>query len=46
MCSRYVNTGRMHVRLNEEPLEEVDCFKSLCRKWQRMEHENVMWYTE
>ena len=26
-CSRYGNGGRMHVRLNGEPLEEVDCFK-------------------
>ena len=26
-CSRYVNGGRMHVILNGEPLEEVDCFK-------------------
>ena len=28
-CSRYVNVGRMHVRLNGEPLEEVDCFNYL-----------------
>ena len=27
--SRYGNGGRMHVRLNREPLEEVDCFKYL-----------------
>ena len=27
-CSRYGN-GRMHVLLNGEPLEEVDCFKYL-----------------
>ena len=26
-CSRYVNVGQMHVTLNGEPLEEVDCFK-------------------
>ena len=26
-CSRYGNLGRMHVILNVEPLEEVDCFK-------------------
>ena len=26
-CSRYGNGGRMHVILNGEPLEEVDCFK-------------------
>ena len=24
-CSRYVNGDRMHVVLNGEPLEEVDC---------------------
>ena len=28
-CSRYGNGGRMHVRLNDEPLEKVDCFKYL-----------------
>ena len=28
-CSRYGNRGRMHVVLNGEPLEEVDCFKYL-----------------
>ena len=28
-CSRYGNGDRMHVILNREPLEEVDCFKSL-----------------
>ena len=28
-CSRYGNGGRMHVILNDEPLEEVDCFKCL-----------------
>ena len=28
-CSRYSNWGRMHVILNDEPLEEVDCFKHL-----------------
>ena len=28
-CSRYGNGGRMHVILNGEPLEEVDCFRSL-----------------
>ena len=26
-CSRYGNGGRIHVILNGEPLEEVDCFK-------------------
>ena len=28
-CSRYGNRGRMHVILNGELLEEVDCFKYL-----------------
>ena len=28
-CSRYINWGRMHVSLNGEPLQEVDCFKYL-----------------
>ena len=28
-CSRYGNGGRMHVILNGEPLEDVDCFKYL-----------------
>ena len=28
-CSRYDNGDRMHVTLNGEPLEEVDCFKYL-----------------
>ena len=28
-CSWYGNVGRMHVTLNGEPLEEVDCFKYL-----------------
>ena len=27
-CSLYGNGGRMYVILNDEPLEEVDCFKS------------------
>ena len=27
--SRYVNVGRMNVRLNLEPLEEGDCVKNL-----------------
>ena len=35
-CLRYGNGGRMHVILNDEPLEEVDCFKYL----------GSMWYTE
>ena len=28
-CSRYNNGDRMHVMINGEPLEEVDCFKYL-----------------
>ena len=28
-CSRYGNGDRMHVIINGEPLEEVDCFKYL-----------------
>ena len=28
-CSRYVNGGRMYVRLNGNQLEEVDCFSYL-----------------
>ena len=28
-CSRYGNRDRMHVIINGEPLEEVDCFKNL-----------------
>ena len=28
-CSRYGNGDRMHVILNGEPLEGVDCFKHL-----------------
>ena len=28
-CSRYCNEDRMHVILNSEPSEEVDCFKYL-----------------
>ena len=28
-CSKYGNSNRMHVILNGEPLEEVDCFKYL-----------------
>ena len=26
-CSRDVNVGQMHVRVNGEPLEKVDCLK-------------------
>ena len=44
--SRYGNKGRMHVILNGEPLEEVDCFKYMGSKWQLMEDVKGMWYTE
>ena len=40
----------MHVILNGEPLEEVECFKYLgfkyLGKWQLMEGVKGMWYTE
>ena len=36
----------MHVILNEEPLEEVDCIKSRGPKWQLMKDVKRMWYTE
>ena len=42
-CSWYGNRGRMHVILNGEPLEEVDCFKYLV---QLMEDVKGMWCTE
>ena len=29
MSSGYVNVGRMHTRLNGEPLQEVECFRKL-----------------
>ena len=45
-CARYGNGGQMHVILNGEPFEEVDCFKCLwSRKWQLMEDVKGMWYT-
>ena len=28
-CSRFGNRGQMHVILNDEPIEKVDCFKYL-----------------
>ena len=45
-CSRYGNGDRMDVILDGKPLEEVDCFKYLGRKWQPMEDVKWMWYTE
>ena len=45
--SRYGNGDRMHVILNNEALEEVDCFLSTWfRKWQPMEDVKGMWDTE
>ena len=45
-CSRHGNLDRMYLRLNGDPLEEVDCFKYLFRNWQLMEVVKGMWYTE
>ena len=45
-CFRYGNGDRMHVILNGEPLEEVDCFKYLGLQVQLMEDIKGMWYTE
>ena len=42
-CSRYGNGGRMHVILNGEPLEEVDCFKYLGSQVQVIEDVKGMW---
>ena len=45
-CSRYGNGDRMHVILNGEPLEEVDCLSTWGHKWQLMEDVKGLWYTE
>ena len=45
-CSRYGNGDRMHMILNGESLEGVDCFKYLGCKWQPMEDVEGMWCTE
>ena len=45
-CSRHGNGDRMHVILNGEPLEEVNCLSTWGRKWQPMEDVKVMWCTE
>ena len=45
-CSRYGNGDRMHVILNSELLQEVDCYKYMERKWQPMEDVTGMWCTE
>ena len=53
-CSRYGNGDRIHVTLNSEPLEEVDCFKYLgsqvaadggCERdvAHRMNEEHIAW---
>ena len=36
----------MHVILNYEPSEELDCLSSWGRKWHLMEDVKGMWYTE
>ena len=45
-CSMYGNGDRMHVILNREPLEEVDCFEYLGSQATAMEDVKGMWYTE
>ena len=45
-CSRYGNGGRMHVMLNSEPLEEVDCFKYLGSQMAADGRCEIVWYTE
>ena len=40
------NGGRMHVILNSEPIEEVDCLSSWGHKWQRMGVVKGKWYTK
>ena len=44
--SMYGNGDRIHVILNCEPLEEVDCFMYLGSQVAAMEDVKVMWYTE
>ena len=45
-CSRYGNGDRMHVILNGEPLEEVDCFKYLESQVAADGDVNGMWCAE
>ena len=45
-CSRYGNGDRMHVILNGELLEEVDCFKYVGSQVRPMVDVKVMWCTE
>ena len=42
-CSRYGNVCRMHVRLNGEPSEEVNCFKYLGSQVDRMNEGYRVW---
>ena len=44
-CSRYGNVDRIHVILNGEPLEEVDCFKYLGLQVAVGEDVKGMWCT-
>ena len=47
MCSMHANVGRMHVRLNGEPLEVgVIILGTLGRKWQQIEDVKGMWHTD
>ena len=43
-CSRYGNCGRLHVILDSELLNEVDCLSTWGRKWQLIEDVKEMWY--
>ena len=45
-CTSYVNVGRMHVRLNGEPLEEVDWFKLMGSQVAADWYVKGTWYTE
>ena len=45
-CSRYGKGDRMHVILNGEPLEEVDCFKYLGSQVAADGGLKGMWYKE
>ena len=40
----YANVGRMHERLNSEPLEDVDVLSTWGHKWQQMEDVKGMWF--
>ena len=45
-CSRHANMGQMHVRLNSEPLEELDCFKYFGSQVATDEIFIWLWYSE